>query len=68
MAALSATAGSLRLFSHQERKIVFEEYIPWAIRSSKQLAVPLICVYYEEEFDTPLVELRQRLRIDPAPR
>jgi len=67
VAALSATAGSYRLFSHQDRQMVFHKYVPWAIRTSKQLTTPLINVYYEEEFDTPLLELRQRLRMEPAP-
>lgn len=66
VAALSATVGSLRL-NNDERKILNEQYLPWAVRMSKQSSY-LLNVYYELEFDTSLAELRQRLSIEPAPR
>jgi ubiquinone biosynthesis protein COQ4 len=65
VAALSATVGSLRLDNH-ERKILNSQYLPWAVRMSKQSAY-LLNVYYEMEFETPLTELRERLCIEPAP-
>lgn len=66
VAALSATVGSLRL-NDDERTILNEQYLPWAVRMSKQSSY-LLNVYYELEFDTPLAELRERLSIEPAPR
>ena len=65
VAALSATVGSLRLDNH-DRTILNSQYLPWAIRMSKQSAY-LLNVYYEMEFETPLTELRERLCIEPAP-
>ena len=65
VAALSATVGSLRLTS-QERDTLTNHYLPWAVKMSQQSAY-LMNVYYEEEFDTDLQELRDRLRIEPAP-
>ena len=65
VAALSATAGSLRLDS-DERKILNDYYFPWAVRVNDR-APFLMNVYYEEEFDTPLKELRDRLGVEAAP-
>jgi ubiquinone biosynthesis protein COQ4 len=64
VAALSATVGSLRL-SSQERTILNQHYLPWAVRMSKQ-SLPLLNIYYELEFDTPLEDLRQRIGMEPA--
>jgi ubiquinone biosynthesis protein COQ4 len=66
VAALSATVGSLRL-NNAERELLFQHYLPWAVRMSRQSEY-LLNVYYEQEFDTPLEELRDRLRIEPAPK
>lgn len=65
VAALSATVGSLRL-SPGEREILTTQYLPWAIQVGKNGAY-LMNVYYEDEFDTNLQELRNRLGIVPAP-
>lgn len=65
VAALSATVGSLRL-DPEERQVLTNQYLPWAIRMSKQ-STYLLNVYYEEEFDTELEELRERLCIEQAP-
>jgi ubiquinone biosynthesis protein COQ4 len=68
--ALSSTVGSLRL-SSDERKVLFEHYIPWALTQSQKQnsnSCFLMNVYYEKEFDTPLDELRARLQIQPAPK
>jgi len=65
VAALSATVGSLRL-TLEERHVLTNQYLPWAVRTSQQSAY-LLNVYYEEEFDTDLELLRERLRIEPAP-
>jgi ubiquinone biosynthesis protein COQ4 len=65
IAALSATVGSLRL-SSQNRDVLINHYLPWAVRMSTQSA-DLMNVYYEEEFDTDLLSLRDRLGVEPAP-
>lgn len=65
VAALSATVGSLRL-SVQERRILNEVYLPWAVRVG-QNAEYLLNVYYEEEFEADIDELRARLRIEKVP-
>ena len=66
IAALSSTVGSLRL-DPKERQVLLEQYLPWAMETSKN-GVFLMNVYYEKEFDTPLEELRNRLQLQPAPR
>jgi ubiquinone biosynthesis protein COQ4 len=65
VAALSATVGSLRL-TPEERNVLTNHYLPWAVQMSQQSAY-LMNVYYEKEFDTDLEELRNKLRIEPAP-
>jgi ubiquinone biosynthesis protein COQ4 len=71
VAALSCTVGSLRL-STEDRAVLLESYLPWAIEMSSRNDTDdgclfLMNVYYEKEFDTPLDELRQRLHLQPAP-
>eukprot|EP00978_Attheya_sp_CCMP212_P041382 scaffold236691_cov33-Attheya_sp.AAC.1 len=68
VAALSATVGSLRL-SAEERDLLNQHYLPWAIRVGKDNSkcTNLMNVYYEKEFDTNLLDLRDRLGIEPAP-
>lgn len=63
IAALSCTVGSLRL-SEKERQILQGSYLPWAM---KQRTSFLMNVYYEKEFDTPIIELRKRLNLVAAP-
>jgi len=65
VAALSATVGVLQL-NEKERQILHNIYLPWAIRASGK-AECLLNVYFEEEFNTPLEELRSRLGLEPAP-
>ena len=65
MTALSSTVGALRL-DPNERDVLFTHYLPWSIRAS-QSSAPLMNVYYEKEFDTPLEQLRESLRLEPAP-
>lgn len=67
IAALSSTVGALRLDS-EERTLLFETYLPWAIRTSQNATSCLMNVYYEKEFDTPLKDLRDRLQVEPAPK
>mmetsp|Transcript_31430 Transcript_31430/g.92154 ORF Transcript_31430/g.92154 Transcript_31430/m.92154 type:complete len:285 (+) Transcript_31430:104-958(+) len=65
VAALSATVGSLRL-SAEERRILNEVYLPWAVRVGRNSEY-LLNVYYEEEFESDIEELRARLRIEKVP-
>jgi len=66
IAALSSTVGSLRL-DPDEREILLEHYLPWALEQSRNMTTSLLHVYYEEEFDTKLIDLRERLNLQPAP-
>ncbi|CAI5743644.1 unnamed protein product [Peronospora destructor] len=65
VSALSAFVGPLRL-SNEERCLLMKVYLPWASHVSKKVH-SLHCVMYEEEFETPIEELRQRLNIEVAP-
>lgn len=65
VAALSATVGSLRL-SAEERRVLNEVYLPWAVRVGRN-ADYLLNVYYEEEWESDIDELRARLRIEQVP-
>jgi len=65
VAALSATVGSLRL-SGEEKEILWDVYMPWALRVGKESEF-LMNVYYEEEFGVDLSSLRYRLRIEAVP-
>lgn len=49
-----------------ERRQLLREFIPWANRAGHKAAF-LMNTVYEEEFETPLEELRERLRIEVAP-
>ncbi len=49
-----------------ERKVLRETYIPWAVRTAAA-AKPLMCVWYERCFEEPLVDMRARLNVVPAP-
>ena len=66
IAALSSTVGALRL-DPCERDILLQQYLPWALDQSRNMNTSLLNVYYEQEFDTPLIDLRQRLILQPAP-
>jgi ubiquinone biosynthesis protein COQ4 len=65
MCAASAVFGPLDLPS-AERAQLRRHLVPWAVRSGRK-ASPLITVMFEEEWETPLSDLRVRLRLDPAP-
>mmetsp|Transcript_19107 Transcript_19107/g.53078 ORF Transcript_19107/g.53078 Transcript_19107/m.53078 type:complete len:329 (-) Transcript_19107:68-1054(-) len=67
IAALSSTVGSLRL-NAAERRILTDQYLPWAHEQSSGMTTGLMNVYYENEFDTPLADLRARINIQPAPK
>uniref|UniRef100_M4BEW1 Ubiquinone biosynthesis protein COQ4 homolog, mitochondrial n=1 Tax=Hyaloperonospora arabidopsidis (strain Emoy2) TaxID=559515 RepID=M4BEW1_HYAAE len=65
VSALSAFVGPLRL-SSDDRWLLLNVYVPWACRAAKKVH-SLHCIMYEEEFETPIEELRQRLNIEVAP-
>ena len=71
LAALSATGGALPIQSgltSKEREILWEVYLPWAVRVGGNMREhALMCVYYEEELETDLKDLRERLGIEVAP-
>lgn len=50
----------------EERRLLVRVYVPWASRAGRE-AFFLLNVMYEEEFETPIAELRQRLHIRVAP-
>ena len=69
VAAMSCTAAVWTL-PWNEQKLVWEVYLPWARRVHERIesqGTHLLNVYYEEEWDTPLLQLRARLGIEPAP-
>jgi len=66
MAGLSALIGPLGLAAPADRATLRQQLVPWALRSGRA-AGPLLAVRFEEEFKTPLAELRARLRLEPAP-
>ena len=79
LAALSCTVGSLSLLSSSSSSrataaadldTVWNVYLPWARRCHWKMGGQpgkLMNVYYEREWETPVVELRQRLGLEVAP-
>lgn len=68
LCAVSATVGSVVTLTPTEQAVLLRHYLPWALRVGQQMPFgSLLAVYYEEEWDTPLHELRARLKIEPAP-
>jgi len=65
MTALSSLFGPLRLNAN-DRQILFQEYIPWAIEYAHRAPL-LLTVKFEDHFDVPIEDLRQQLGISPAP-
>ncbi|KAI9313278.1 ubiquinone biosynthesis protein Coq4 [Dichotomocladium elegans] len=65
MTQLSSIVGPV-LLPWEARKRMLTSYIPWALECGAN-AVPMMCVYFEEHFNTPLHELRRQLRVTPAP-
>ena len=65
MAAMAASAGSLRL-KPSERAAVTRHVLPWAAHHGAS-SVDLMSVYYEREFARPLCELRRELHIRLCP-
>lgn len=65
MTMLSSLFGPLRL-TWPERQRLFSGYVPWALQNGAS-CTPLMNVYYEEHFHTPLDEFRKQLGITVAP-
>ena len=54
--------------SEREREVLWGTYLPWAVRTNGNMReYALMCVYYEEEFGTDLIALRDRMGIEIAP-
>jgi ubiquinone biosynthesis protein COQ4 len=57
-----------RMMSEREREVLWGAYLPWAVRTNGNMREhALMCVYYEEEFGTDLIALRDRMGIEVAP-
>lgn len=70
LAALSVTSATISgQLSPREKEVLWSIYLPWAVRVGRGTMKEhgLMCVYYEEEFDTELDELRERMGIEVAP-
>ncbi|ORZ00349.1 ubiquinone biosynthesis protein Coq4 [Syncephalastrum racemosum] len=65
MTMLSSLFGPFMLPSDARRRL-YGTYIPWAIQCGRS-SVPLMSVYFEEHFYTPLDDLRRQLRITLPP-
>ncbi|KAI8097557.1 ubiquinone biosynthesis protein Coq4 [Halteromyces radiatus] len=65
MTMLSSIFGPLRL-SWTERYRLYGTFVPWALQCAASCS-PLMNVYYERHFYTPLDQFRQELGIIPAP-
>jgi len=71
LAALSATSGVFGAngLSTEEREILISVYLPWAMKVGHNMKEhSLLCTYYEEELETDLDVLRERMGIEPAPK
>jgi len=62
---LSASVGSLRL-NPRDQLFLSETLAPWAIQLG-ETCEDLLCVRYEDLFDTPLDAMRSNLRLTVAP-
>lgn len=58
--------GAIVRLKPEERKRMFETYLPWALSNGLK-AKDVICVYWEEELETDVEDLRNRLGIERPP-
>lgn len=63
--ALAAFVGPLRAPAG-DRALLARSLVPWACRAGLA-ARPLMCVRYEDQLMTPVVQLREELRLEAAP-
>ena len=70
MTAMAGTFASFVTLSWKEQLVLHQYYIPWAHRvgGDQMRFGSLLTVEYEREWDTPLVDLQQRLGVELAPR
>jgi ubiquinone biosynthesis protein COQ4 len=66
VAALSSLFGPLRITDTQERKRLWRQYGPWALKAGGK-ADCLIRVYWEKEWGTDIDELRKRFNVEKPP-
>lgn len=66
MCSTGGLFGAMRLKPKQRRDYI-NVHLPWALRVGFN-AKNLMCVYYEKHWEEPLIELQQKLRIEPFPR
>ncbi|KAI8451600.1 coenzyme Q biosynthesis protein Coq4-domain-containing protein [Phakopsora pachyrhizi] len=66
VAGISAIFGPLRINRQSRRVRLFKAYLPWALKCGSSCR-PLINVYWEENWETPIDELRKRLGIWSPP-
>ncbi|KAI8081945.1 ubiquinone biosynthesis protein Coq4 [Gilbertella persicaria] len=66
MTMLASVFGPLSM-SSVERKRLYADYVPWALQCGAS-CTPLMNVYYEEHFYTPLDEFRQQLGVVLPPK
>jgi len=53
----------------RQQDIVWNTYVPWAHRVGNRMTFgSILNVYYEKEWDTPLIELQRRLKLEAAPK
>jgi ubiquinone biosynthesis protein COQ4 len=70
LAALSVASATISgQLSPREEEVLWSIYLPWAVRVGRGTMKEhgLMCVYYEEEYDTDIEELRKRMGIEVAP-
>lgn len=65
MTALAVMGAQFRLPA-QDRRLLWEVYLPWAMQAGLRSA-DLMCLYYERHFHEDLEDLRARWRITAAP-
>ncbi|KIY93277.1 putative Ubiquinone biosynthesis protein COQ4 like protein [Monoraphidium neglectum] len=65
MAGLAVAGAQFRL-GQEDRRLLWQVYLPWAARTGLRCA-DLVSIYYEKHFEEDLDELRRRWRITPAP-
>lgn len=58
--------GAIVRLKPAERKRMFETYLPWALSNGLK-AKDVICVYWEEELETDVEDLRRRLGVERPP-
>eukprot|EP00879_Flechtneria_rotunda_P021455 GHRR01022612.1.p1 GENE.GHRR01022612.1~~GHRR01022612.1.p1 ORF type:complete len:191 (+),score=51.50 GHRR01022612.1:603-1175(+) len=65
MAGMAVAGAQFRL-SSEDRQLLWQIYMPWAVQTGLRCA-DLMCIYYEKHIEEDLEELRGRWRIMPAP-